>query len=135
VGALAAFTGKRPPVTRAAIALNVDEALDVHLDVLAQVALDVSFVLDHLADAVDLVLAQILDLLEGIYIRLLQNLERAGIPDAEDVCERDPCLLVAGQIDASNTCHSIPLLLRLCAPGLSRFARVVRLPPEVHRKP
>jgi hypothetical protein len=68
-------------VTVAAIALNVDEALDVHLDVLAQVALDVSFVLDHLTDAVDLVLAQILDLLEGVYIRLLQNLERArGLP-------------------------------------------------------
>jgi hypothetical protein len=81
------------------------------------------FVLDHLADAVDLVLAQILDLLEGVYIRLRQNLERAGIPNAKDVCERDACLLVARQIDASNTCHS-QFLLWLCAPGLNRFARV-----------
>jgi len=90
---------------RPAVTLNVDQTLDVHLDVLAQVALNTALVLDHLANAVDLVLAQILDLLEGVYIRLLQNLERAGIPDAEDVCERNPRLLVAGQIDASNTCH------------------------------
>src|ERR1035437_2538260 len=105
VGALAVHR-QSPPVTRAAIALNVDQALDVHLHVLAQVAFNVPFVLDHLADAVDLFLAQVLDLLEGIHIRLLQNLERAGIPDAKDVCERDACLLCAGQIDASNTCHS-----------------------------
>jgi hypothetical protein len=118
-------------VTRAAIALNVDETLDVHLDVLAQVALDVSFVLDHLADAVDLVLAQILDLLEGVNIRLRQNSERARISDAEDVCERDSCLLVAGQIDASNTCHSNSFAASgLCASGLSRFARVKRLTPR-----
>ena len=78
----------------------------MHLDVLAQVALDVPFVLDHLADAVDLVFAQILNLLEGIHIRLLQDLERTRIADAKNVCERDSCLLVAGQIDASNTCHA-----------------------------
>src|ERR1700685_3467353 len=113
---------------RAAIALNVDEALDVHRDVLAQVALDVSFVLDHLADAVHLVLAQILDLLEGIDVRLLQNLQRTRISDPEDVCERDPSLLVAGQIDAGYTCHSRFLYCCwLCAPGLNRFARCVLL--------
>ncbi len=93
-------------MTVAAVALNIDEALDVHLDVFAQIALDVTLVLNHLADTVDLFLAQILDLLEGINVRLLQNLERARVTDAEDVCKRDPGLLVAGQIDASNTCHS-----------------------------
>jgi len=123
-------------VARAAIALNVDETLDVHLDVLAQVALDVSFVLDHLADAVDLVFAQILNLLEGINIRLRQDGERARISDAEDVCERDSCLLVAGQIDASNTCHSNSFAASGCVPpasagshGLSGWL------PEVQRKP
>jgi hypothetical protein len=113
VGTLAAH-GKGLPVAQAAIALNVDEALDVHRDVLAQVAFDVPLVLNDLADAVHLVLAQILDLLEGVNIRLFQNLERARLADAEDVSERDPCLLVAGQIDASNTCHSQFLLLVVC---------------------
>ena len=53
-----------------------DEALDVHRDVLAEIAFDVALVLNHLADAVDLVLAQVLDLLEGVDIGLLQDLER-----------------------------------------------------------
>src|SRR6185503_7605182 len=90
----------------AAIALDIDEALDVHLDVFAKIALDITFVLDHLADAVYLFFVQVLDLFEGVYVCLLQDFERARIADAIDVCERDPCLLVAGQIDASNTCHS-----------------------------
>jgi hypothetical protein len=91
----------------------------VHRDVLAQVALDVAFVLDHLTDAVDLVFAEILDLLERVNVRLRQNLRRTRISDAEDVCERDPYLLVAGQIDASNTCHGYSFYcFRLCAPGL-----------------
>src|ERR1700751_5367193 len=104
----------------AAIALNIDEALDVHLGVFAEVALNITLVLDHLADAVYLVFAEILDLLEGINIRLLQDLERARIADAKDVCERDPGLLVAGQIDASNTCHSQSFCcFGLCASGLA----------------
>ena len=106
-------------MTVAAIALNVDEALDVHLDVLAQIAFDVAFVLDHLTDAVDLVFAQILDLLKGVNIRLLQNLRRTWIADPEDVCERDPGLLVAGQIDASNTCHSDSFAASGCVPPAS----------------
>ena len=60
-------------VAAATIALNVDQALDVHRDVFARVAFDVAFLLDHLADAVDLVLAQILDLLERIDLRRRQN--------------------------------------------------------------
>jgi len=103
-------------VTRTAIALNVDQALDVHLDVLAEIAFDVSFVLDHLTDAVNLVFAQILDLLEGVYIRLLQNLLGARVPDPEDVRERDPCLLVARQINASNTCHFDSFAASGCVP-------------------
>jgi hypothetical protein len=104
VGALSVYR-QSAAMTRSAIALDVNQTLDVHLSVLAQIALDVSFVLDHLADAVDLVLAQILYFLEGVNIRLRQDGERARISDAKDVCERDSCLLVAGQIDASNTCQ------------------------------
>src|SRR5580704_12202687 len=109
-----------------AVALDVDEALDVHGNVFAKIALDVAFVLDHLADAVDLFLAQILDFLEGVNVRLPQNFQGARLSDPEDVSKRDPCLLVAGQIDASNTCHSQFLCcFRLCASGLNRFARVM----------
>src|SRR5579863_2748088 len=123
-------------MTRAAIALNVDQALDVHLDVLAEIAFDVSFVLDHLTDAVDLVFAKILDLLEGVYIRLLQNLLRARVADPEDVSERDPCLLVTRQIDASNTCHFDSFAASGCVPPASTGSHgLCSLPPGVHRKP
>ena len=105
MGALTAYR-QRLPVAQAAIALNVDEALDVHRNVLAQVAFDFALVLNDLADAVHLFLAQILDLLEAIDVGLVQNLAGAGLTDPENVSERDPSLLVAGQIDASNTCHS-----------------------------
>ena len=101
----------------------------MHRDVLAQVAFDVSFVLDHLTDAVDLVLAQILDLLEGVNIRLLQNLERARVADPEDVSERDPCLLVAGQIDASNTCHLNSFAASGCVPPASTGSHGLCGPP------
>ena len=70
-------TGNDAAMPVAAVALNIDEALDVHLDVLAEIALDVTLVLNHLADAVYLFFAEILDLLEGINIRLLQDLQRA----------------------------------------------------------
>src|SRR3974390_2908129 len=120
----------------AAVALNIDEALDVHLDVFAEIALDVTLVLDHLADAVHLVLAQILDLLGGFNVRLLQDGERARIADAKDVCERDPSLLVTGQIDASNTCHSESFAASgYVPPALTGSHGLLRSNSGVHRKP
>ena len=81
----------------AAIALDIDEPLDVHRDVLAQVAFDIALVLNDLADAVYLVLVQVLDLLERIDVRLVQNLERTRVADPEDIRERDPACLLRGR--------------------------------------
>ena len=53
----------------AAIELNFDQALDVHGDVFAQIAFHVAFGFNHLADAVDLVLVEVLDLLDGLDLR------------------------------------------------------------------
>ena len=123
-------------MTATAITLDVDETLNVHLDVLAQVALNISLVLNHHTDAVDLVLAQVLDFLEGIDIRLLQNLERTRITDAENVRKRDPSLLVAGQIYASNSCHSISFAASVVCPRPQPVRTgYASTPPGVHRKP
>ena len=109
----------------AAVALNIDEALDVHLDVLAEVALDVTLVLNHLADAVYLFFAQVLDFLEAVNIRLLQDLQRAGVADAEDVSERDPGLLLRGRSTPAIRAMLNPLvLLVIVPPAMRRFARV-----------
>src|ERR1700721_2983284 len=45
---------QRPAMAVATIALDVDKALDVHRDVFAEIAFAVSFVLNHLTEAVDL---------------------------------------------------------------------------------
>src|ERR1700735_147649 len=72
VRALAA-DGQGAPVGAATIGLNVNQPLDVHRDVFAQITFDLAFVLNHLADAVYLVFAQILNFLERVYIGRYQD--------------------------------------------------------------
>src|SRR4051812_11602015 len=88
------------------IRLNVDQALDVHGDILAEIAFHIAFVFNRRTNAVNLVFAEILDLLERVYISRRQETQRTRVADPENIRKRDPCLLVAGQIDASNTCHA-----------------------------
>src|SRR3984885_9193875 len=105
VGALAA-DGQVAPVAQSTIGLNVNQPLDVHRDIFAQITFDLAFVLNHLADTVYLVFAQILNFLERVHIGRLQDASRTRGTDTEYVGQRDSCLLVTGQIDASNTCHA-----------------------------
>jgi hypothetical protein len=104
-------------VPQTTIRLNVDQPLDVHAGIFAEIALNVAFILDNLTNAVHLVLSKILDLLEWINIRRSKNPKRTRVPDPVDVSKPDPRLLVAGQIDASYTCHA-----RVLLSALSSFA-------------
>src|SRR5450756_42807 len=70
------------------------------------VAFYIAFLLDDLADAVDLILVEIADLLVALHARRGENALRTGIPDAEDVGQRDDHMLVARKIHACDTCHS-----------------------------
>jgi len=88
-----------------AIRANFDEPLDVHRNVFAQIALDATFALDDLADAVDLFFVQVLYLLPRLDVRRLQNSSSARIANSVNVSERDIRVLVARKIDACNTCH------------------------------
>jgi hypothetical protein len=106
-----------PTVPQTTIRLNIDQPLDVHAGIFAEIALNVAFILDNLTNAVHLVLAEILDLLEWINIRRSQNPKRTRVPDPVDVSKPDPRLLIAGQIDASYTCHA-----RVLLSALSSFA-------------
>ena len=45
-------------MAEATIGLDVDQALDVHRDILAEIAFDVALVFDDLTDAVDLVFVE-----------------------------------------------------------------------------
>jgi hypothetical protein len=73
-------TGKAAPMPLPAIRLDVDEPLDVHRGVLAEIAFHIALLFDHLADAIDLVLAQILDLLERIDIALPRIFSARELP-------------------------------------------------------
>src|SRR6266545_887527 len=119
--------GQAAAVTVAAIGADFDEPLDVKRDFLAQVAFHLAFVLNHLTDAVHFLFAQVLDLLDRIDGCRRQDLHRARLADAVDISERDPCLLVAGQIDACNTCHIGVLLCGSCL--VAQWAELPLRPP------
>src|ERR687894_516515 len=70
VRALAAH-GEAAAVAQAAVAADVHQPLDVHLDALAEVALDLALRLDDLADAPQLRLVEVAHAEVGAHLRLL----------------------------------------------------------------
>src|SRR5579864_1655282 len=99
-------------VPKPAVRAYFDEALDVHRNFLAQIALDHSFRLDHRTDAVDLFFAEVLDLFHGVHFGLVENVAGARLPNAVDIRQRNVDVLLARKIDACNTCHKF-----LTSPG------------------
>src|SRR5688572_6301672 len=81
VRALAAHR-EAAPVTQAAVAAEVHEALDVHRHLAAQIALDLVLGLEDVADATDLVLVERVGPLVERDVGLLQDLAREGLADA-----------------------------------------------------
>lgn len=81
-----AATMTQPPVTT-----NVHEALDIQLNLLAKIALDHSLLIDQSADACQLILAQITDLLMNIDLRLTEYAGRTGSADPIDVSQTYLC--------------------------------------------
>src|SRR5437879_4652255 len=92
-------------MTEAAIGADFDEPLDVHRNFLAQIAFYKAFRLDDRTDAIDLFLAEVLDLLHGVHFRLVNDAEGARTPNAVDIGQSDVDVLLARKIDARNTCH------------------------------
>jgi hypothetical protein len=92
-------------VTNPAIGLNFNQAADVHLDLLAEIALHAPFLLDDRADAVHFVFRQVANLFLPIDIGLLRNAFRAHLPDPVDRGQPDPQALLRRKINTSDTCH------------------------------
>src|ERR1700733_15838286 len=97
----------------AAIGTDFDEPFDVHRNFLTQIAFDHALGLYYLADAVDLILAQVLNLLHGLDLGLMENPGGARVADSVDIGQRDINVLIARKVDACNACHSYPLSLTL----------------------
>src|SRR3954451_6591294 len=115
VGALA--TDRQPlAVPNALQAPDLDLALDVGLHVAAQVALDREVLVDVVTDLVDLVLGQLRDLGLAVEPEIGRDLLDRGLADAIDIGERDLQPLLAGDVDAGDTCH---VLGDLCSSRLA----------------
>jgi hypothetical protein len=90
---------------RPAIAADLDQPLDVHGDLLAEIALDAALFLDHAADLPDVVLRQILHADVAAHPGFAEDVARPLTADAVDIGEPDLDPLGAREIDACNTCH------------------------------
>ena len=90
----------------ATVAIDRLEALEILLQLAAQVALDdVLVFLDNLDDAVQLLVGQRLGADVRADLSLLQHELRAGRADAVDIRKRGFDALVAGDIDTKKTGH------------------------------
>ena len=102
----------------ATVAVDLDQALDVLADLLAQLAFDGEVLVDEVADAVDLVVGQVADLGVRGDAGLGADLLRGGAADAVDVAERHVDLLVARNVDTRDTGHADLLPLPLLVAGV-----------------
>jgi hypothetical protein len=108
VGALTT-DGQALAVPDALEAPDLDLALDVLLHVAAEVTLDAQVLVDVGPDAGDLVLGQPGHLGVRVEPEIGAELLRGRATDAEDVGERDLQPLLAGDVDAGDACHRMPL--------------------------
>src|SRR6266550_3243779 len=110
-----------------AVALDFDQPPDVHLDLLAEIALDAAFGFNRLAKAVDLFLGQVFHLLGVIHIRLRAKRLRARLSDAVDRRQAHPDSFLYRKIYSCNACHTRSSKF-LRAPSRSRTRLRVTIP-------
>lgn len=88
-----------------AIAANVHQSLDVHLDALAEVAFNLALRFEDRSDATQLVLVQVLNPSINVHRGLVQNRTCARTADTVDVCQPNLGPFIWWKIDACYTCH------------------------------
>ena len=109
-------------MTASAITANINESLDVHLNVAAEVALHYEVVVDGITKFNNLVVREILRAGVGVDARHRQNFLRRGQPDSENVRESLFDSLVTWQIYTGYTCHNFFTSLTLTLFVLGIFA-------------
>src|SRR6266480_4444700 len=127
-GALSAH-GQAAPVAQPAIGPDLHQALDVERDLAAQLAFDLGFLVEDVAETTDLLVVQILDAHVWIDVRDRQHTPRGMGTNPEDIGEGDLDALLAGNVNAGNSCHlpSYPCLW-LCF-GVTQMTRTA--PPRL----
>ena len=89
----------------ATIRANFNQPLDVHGDVFAQITFHAAFVLNGLADAVDLLFIEIMHLFHRLYVGGGKNPPGTRVANAVDISQRDVHVFVTREIYACNTSH------------------------------
>ena len=102
-------------MAQTAIAPNVHQALDIHRDFPAQIALDAHFLVDDVTNAVDFVVSQVTHSCIRVDIGALEKLLARMQPNPEDVRQRRLNTLFAREIDSRNSRHVLsPLNPQKC---------------------
>src|SRR5262249_6792953 len=105
IGTCALATDRQPAaMTDSPIGAEVHQALDVHGHFAAQVTLDCEF-RNLRADGIHLRLGEVLPLRMRIHACAFASGPCTCPPDAVDVRQADPDVLVHRYVDASYTCH------------------------------
>src|SRR3954447_15448074 len=111
--------GQVAAVPHPAPAADFHQPLDVHRDFLAEVSFHATLLFNHPADLPDVVFRQVLDADVGADARRGQDVVRPLPADAVDVGQADFDPLRAREIDTSNTCHMLLILVRSWKPDRS----------------
>ena len=94
-------------MTDTAVAADLGQALDVQSHFTAEVALNGEVLVDHITQLCFLLVGQVLDAGVRIDLSELEDLVCACSADAVDISQTDFDSLLTGQVNTSNTCHTI----------------------------
>src|SRR3954451_2048438 len=101
--------GQPATVTQPLVAADLHLAADVASNLAAQVTLDAEVLVDVVTQLQQVLVAEVLDAQVRAYARRRQGLLGVVLADAIDVGERDLHPLLAGQVDAGQSCHVLVL--------------------------
>jgi len=136
-------------MAEAAIAAEVHQTLDVHIDLTAEITFDLIVQVDGFTDLPDLILIEIVRELILGDAGNAADLGRAMRTDTENILKRNHDVLSPGDIYTSDSCHIEPLALPLLMTGvltkhahhtlaahdLALFADFLDAGPNFHRMP
>src|SRR5712691_9384803 len=119
---------QRTPMAQPSVATDVHQTLDIHLNSLAQVALNLALRLQNCSNSAQFILIQIFDARVEIDGRFVENRVRARAANTVDICKSDLSSLIRRKIDASYTCHCFLFSNRYWIPDLRLKAKLSRKP-------
>jgi len=91
------------PVTP--ITANLDEAFDVKITLFSKLTLNLIAPVNYLTETINLIISEVVHLGLRVDAGLRQNLVAQGTPNAMNILQGHPDLLISGYIYSSDTWH------------------------------